>query len=138
MRKVLIPVDGSPRSQKSVELAKILFRPGEVAITLLMVREDYVSPVVAQESSLDPFSGEAGERIYEIADTISEYNPEIAVVFGHAGERILACAAKEDMDMIIMTKSTKKGWFQTIGSVTSHVVKYAPCMVLIVPEFSYN
>ncbi len=134
MKKILIPVDGSPRSKKSVELAKKLYLPGEVSIRLLMVREDYISPIVLETSKLDPFSGEPGEKMREIEEMIQEYNPRVSIVFGYAAEKILEFAADESIDTIIMTKSTKKGWLQTIGSVTTQVVKYAPCMVLIVPE----
>lgn len=34
----------------------------------------------------------------------------------------------------VMTKSTRKGWTRMIGSVTTHVVKYAKCPVLIAPQ----
>ncbi|WP_342791923.1 universal stress protein, partial [Clostridioides difficile] len=43
--------------------------------------------------------------------------------------------AKEDnVDFIVMTKSTKKGLTRMIGSVTASVVKQAKCIVMIVPE----
>ena len=134
MRKVLIPIDGSARSLKSIELVKNLYKPGEVEIKLLMVREDYISSVPHAAVAVDPHSGEAEVKMKEIAAMISEYDPEVSIVLGYAGDKILECAKDDKTDLIIMTKSTKKGWLQAIGSVTTQVVKYAPCMVLIAPE----
>ncbi len=134
MRKVLIPIDGSPRSEKSVDLFKILYKPGEVEVKLLMVREDHAYNTELTAYGMDPTKGLAGLHMQKIAEKISEYNPEVSIIFGHAGEDILKCARMDKTDLIIMTKSTKKGWIESIGSVTTAVVKYAPCMVLIVPE----
>ena len=134
MRKVLIPVDGTARSLKSIELVKNLYKPGEVSITLMMVRENYISSAPHAIVPVDLDAGEASEKMKEIAAMIPEYDPQISIVLGLAGDKILECAKKDDIDLIIMTKSTKKGWLQAIGSVTTQVVKYAPCMVLIAPE----
>lgn len=136
MRRVLIPIDGTVRSIKSVEFIKNEFKPGEAFIKLLMVREDVIGPL--PDSMLDPAVGELKERMDETAKLIEDYDHEVSIIFGRAGDEVVKCAKKEDMDMIVMTKSTKKGWVQAIGSVTSYVVKYAPCMVIIVPEVGYN
>ena len=47
---------------------------------------------------------------------------------------IVKRAIMNSIDIIIMTKSTKKGLTRMIGSVTSYVVRNAPCIVMIVPE----
>lgn len=136
MRRILIPIDGSARSIKSVEFIKREFKPGEAFIKLLMVREDVIGPL--PDSMLDPAVGELKARMDETASLLEGYDTEASIIFGRAGDEIIKCAKKEDMDMIVMTKSTKKGWVQAIGSVTSYVVKYAPCMVIIVPELGYE
>ena len=87
---------------------------------------------------LDPAVGELKERMDETKALLDGYDVEASIIFGRAGDEVVKCAKKEDMDMIVMTKSTKKGWVQAIGSVTSYVVKYAPCMVIIVPEVGYD
>ena len=50
------------------------------------------------------------------------------------GTEIVKRAVMNSTDIIIMTKSTKKGLTRMIGSVTSYVVRNAPCIVMIVPE----
>lgn len=54
--------------------------------------------------------------------------------YGQAGEEILLYAMEKNIDAIVMTKSTKRGWSRIIGSVTTYVVKYSSCLVVIVPE----
>lgn len=136
MRRVLIPIDGTARSIKSVEFIKNEFKPGQAFIKLLMVREDVIGPL--PDSMLDPAVGELKERMDETKALLDGYDVEASIIFGRAGDEVVKCAKKENMDMIVMTKSTKKGWVQAIGSVTSYVVKYAPCMVIIVPEVGYD
>lgn len=136
MRRVLIPIDGTERSKKSVEFIKNEFEPGQAFIKLLMVREDVIGPL--PDTMLDPAVGEMKERMEETSAMLEGYDHEALIIFGRAGDEVVKCAKKENMDMIVMTKSTKKGWVQAIGSVTSYVVKYAPCMVIIVPETGYE
>lgn len=132
MKNLLLPIDGSERSLRSVELVKEIYKPSEVYINILMVREDVIGPL--PEQSLEPNQGLAREKMQEVAGLLDGYNINPEIIFGRAGEEIVRYAKREDIDIIIMTKSTKKGWIQTIGSVTAYVVKYAPCMVLIAPE----
>lgn len=132
MKNVLIPIDGTERSINSITLAKKLFQPGDVKIRLLMIREDVIAPVPSDE--LDPAVGRAKELMDKAAAMLTDYDVTPTIIFGRAGEDILKCAKNDGTDIIIMTKSTKKGWIQAIGSVTAYVVKYSPCMVLIAPE----
>ena len=37
MKKVLLPIDGSARSLRTIEMAKQLYAPGDVELTILMV-----------------------------------------------------------------------------------------------------
>ena len=111
---------------------KELYKPEDISIMLLMVCEDIISYV--PDNDLSPARPEVVEKMNQAKELLSEFQLESAIVFGRAGEEILRCAKKEKIDMIIMTKSTKRGWVQAIGSVTTYVVKYAPCMVMIAPE----
>lgn len=70
----------------------------------------------------------------EIAKELKGYDVTVKISRGQAGEEILKAADEFGTDLIVMTKSTKKGWTQTIGSVTAYCVKYARCIVVIAPE----
>ena len=43
MKKILLPIDGSDRSMKSVDLVRTLYDPKEVEIAIVTVKEDYES-----------------------------------------------------------------------------------------------
>ena len=132
MRNILIPIDGTERSMKAVNLVKSLYHTGDVKIVLLMVRED--AEHLYSEKELEKAKSPLESTLDAVADQLNGYDIKKEVVFGHAGEAILTCAEQNNTDIIVMTKSTKTGWFQKIGSVTEHVVKYAKCIVMIVPE----
>lgn len=132
MKRILIPIDGTKRSMKSVELVKNLYFPDMVEITVIMVKEDI--DMSTSEKDYDKAKKEISSMITEVSDQLLGFKVNKCIAFGKAGEQILRCAEKNNIDVIIMTKSTKKGWSQLIGSVTTYVVKYANCVVMIVPE----
>lgn len=132
MKKILLPIDGSERSMKSIELVKNLYGPESADITLILVCESLDAMI--SEPELEAARAEAMPVLYRAAHQLKDYAVEKYVVFGKAGEEILNYAEKKNIDMIVMTKSTRIGWLSKIGSVTAHVVKYAKCIVIIVPE----
>jgi nucleotide-binding universal stress UspA family protein len=132
VKRILIPIDGTKRSMKSVELVKNLYLPDTVDITVVMVKEDI--DMMHSELEYDKVKKEIDPMISEVEIQLSGFAVNKCVAFGKAGEEILNCAEKNNIDVIIMTKSTKKGWSRLIGSVTTYVVKYAKCIVMIVPE----
>lgn len=132
MKKILLPVDGSERSRQTVELVKSLYGFDTVEITVVIVREDLEAmrstyDLNAAKEEVKPFLDEILAQLE--GDSVTE-----RVLFGRAGEEILNYAHENDIDIIIMTKSTRSGWSRMIGSVAMHVVKYAKCIVMIVPE----
>ena len=52
---------------------------------------------------------------------------------GYIPDEILKKAEEGNYDIIIMTKSTKKGLVRMIGSVTSKVIKSAKISVIVIP-----
>ena len=87
---------------------------------------------MAKELSKDILS-EAKEKMKDY------YHTETYFTFGYPGDEILKKASEENIGIIVMTKSTKRGLNRIIGSVTSSVVKRAKCIVMIVPnDFSIS
>ena len=132
MKKILLPVDGSERSRETVELVKNLYGFDTVEITVVIVREDL--EVMRSAYDLKAAKEEVKPFLDEILTQLEGYSVTERVLFGRAGEEILNYAHDNDIDIIIMTKSTRSGWSRIIGSVAMHVVKYAKCIVMIVPE----
>lgn len=131
-KKILIPLDGTERSMHSIDLVKNLYRQDEVEIILLYVKEDVNNVIMeydltAAQKDMQRLTAPAVKELmgYEV-------NCEFGLI--DAGVEIVKRAKMNKTDIIVMTKSTKKGLTRMIGSVTSYVVKNAPCIVMIVAE----
>lgn len=132
MKKILLPIDGRERSKKTIEFVRSTYAPDQVDITLVMVREDLQG--LLSEDTIELAKKECAEQLKEDLDVFEGYKLKTKVLYGVAGKEIVNYASKKDFDIIIMTKSTKKGWAKMIGSVATYVVKNAKCIVMIVPE----
>lgn len=133
-RKVLIPIDGTERSMHSLEFVKEIFPKDSVEIIIMNVKELVLinEMIVADEIK---FSQELGEEILEAAkEKMKDYKVETYFTFGYPGDEIVKKANEENIGIIVMTKSTKRGLNRLIGSVTTNVVKRAKCIVMIVPN----
>lgn len=133
-KKVLVPLDGTERSMHSIKWLKKLFKEDEVDITLINVIEIVL---VNDKIDLDQrYHAEkvSNELLEKAAEQLDGYDVKKYCTFGYAADRILKKAKLDKFDMIIMTKSTKKGLDKIIGSVTTKIVKNAETLILIVPE----
>ena len=83
---------------------------------------------------------ELGQDILEAAkEQMKGYNVQTYFTFGYPAEEIINKAIDEDVGIIVMTQSTKRGLSRMIGSVTASVVKKAKCIVMVVPnDFSIS
>lgn len=133
-RKVLIPVDGTESSMHSLDFVKEIFPKGSIEIIIMNVKELILvnEMIVADEIK---FAEELGEEILEAAkEKMKDYKVETFFTFGYPGDEIVKKAQEENIGVIVMTKSTRKGLNRIIGSVTTNVVKRAKCIVMIVPN----
>lgn len=132
MKKILIPLDGTERSMHSIDLVKNLYNKDEIEITLLYVKEDVKSMIM--EEDLIEAEKDMQKMTAPAVKELSGY--KISCEFGliDPGSEIVKRAIMNSIDIIVMTKSTKKGLTRMIGSVTSYVVRNAPCIIMIVPE----
>jgi len=138
-RKVLIPVDGTERSMHSLDFVKEIFPKDSIEIIIMNVKELVLinEMIVADEIK---FAQELGEEILEAAkEKMKDYKVETYFTFGYPGDEIVKKANEENIGVIVMTRSTKRGLNRIIGSVTTNVVKRAKCIVMIVPnDFSIS
>ncbi|EHI97956.1 MULTISPECIES: universal stress protein [unclassified Clostridium] len=133
-RKVLIPVDGTESSMHSLDFVKEIFPKDSIEIMIMNVKELILvnEMIVADEIK---FAEELGEEILEAAkEKMKDYKVETFFTFGYPGDEIVKKAQEENIGVIVMTKSTRKGLNRIIGSVTTNVVKRAKCIVMIVPN----
>lgn len=133
-RKILVPIDGTERSMHSLDFIKGLFPKESLEIILMNVKELVLINGMAIADELK-IAEEVGEEILANAEkSLNEYSVEKYFTFGYAGDEIVKKANEDNVDFIVMTKSTKKGLTRMIGSVTVSVVKHSKCIVMIVPE----
>ena len=135
--KNLIPIDGSDRSQKSLDFVLSKFSKDMANITLMSVNDvsltNLTNPMI-----IDIKIRESQEKIdymlKSLKNKLSGYEVTTYSVFGDAGQEIIKKSIEDNFDLIVMTKSTKKNFIDSIGSVTLYVVKKSKCTVVIVPE----
>ncbi len=133
-RKVLVPIDGTERSKHSLEFIKSIFPSDKVELIIMNVKElVFINGMIISDELTA--AKEMGDRILnEALKEVPEYKSETYFTFGYPGDEIVKKAKEDDIDIIVMTKSTRKGLTRMIGSVTMNVVKHAKCSVMIVPE----
>ena len=132
--KILVPLDTTEKSTHSLNWIKKYFDKNDIEVTLMNVREI----IVAEDLLIPDYSGELGKEsdlvLDEAAMELEGYTVDKFATFGYASDQILKKAEKDNYDMIIMTKSTKKGLVRVIGSVTSKVIKNAKASVIVLPK----
>jgi nucleotide-binding universal stress UspA family protein len=134
--KILVPLDGSEKSLDSLNWLKKYYKKEDTDVTLL-----YVAQVV-YTSSLEnininpehPVSYNNGELILNNASKLLDgYVVNEAIIHGAIADTILDVAANDSFDLIIMTKSSVKGFSRIFGSVTTKVVRDSEVAVIVIP-----
>ncbi|MGB4439206.1 MAG: universal stress protein [Sedimentibacter sp.] len=147
MKKIIVPVDGSPASEKAaekaIEIAKI-YGSEITFITIVDARYIYtydVGGIVSLPFDYPQITTGLIELQTKILDAFTDklnlngINIEKLVLHGVAYEEILKYAKKINCDLIVMGRrgfSKVKRFF--VGSVTQRVISDAPCPVLIINE----
>lgn len=135
-KRILVPVDKSEKTLKSIESLKSLFRKEEVQIVLLHVIDefnisavDYVSP-----EFMETVTTLSHSVLNRAGDLLKEYDVEKVSALGSPAKEIFNTVEEKNIDLIIMTK-TGAGIVDKyiLGSVTSKVVKKAEVPVMVIP-----
>ena len=129
MKKILLPIDGSPRSARTIEMLKHSYRPDEADVTLLMV--EFKDERVEMSKIFEKYAEEAKHRLAELAESLAGYQVRTQLLFGTPGPEIVRYAKKEKFDLIMMTRSSR-GPLRRMGSVATYIVKKAPYIDLII------
>ena len=132
MKRILVPVDGSPRSLIALEQLKTTFSPKAFEVVIVMVRENTGYALSLGEEA--EIREELDKKLNSIARTIDKYSVITRSAVGRAGARVIEAAKEFGAEMIVMTKSTKPGAGSTIGLTASYIIRHAQCDVMIVKE----
>ncbi|MCX5971480.1 MAG: universal stress protein [Coprothermobacterota bacterium] len=147
IRRILVPVDGSPGSQRAVAMAKHLAemeRPrAEVILLHAIVPIPYTHAIPGGLSYLLRTIPDLPARRKKEAETIldemsaffvdSAVKPRLLIREGHPADEILKCIDSEKPSLLVMgSRGLSKANEFFLGSTSDAVVHYATCPVLIV------
>ena len=137
MKKILLPIDGSPRSLRAIQAVKQTYNTDEVEVTILMVtpeprpskltdENDEVKPVEEHvDIVVDPQTAEETRLLLDsFAKLLPGYKVETAQRLGKPGPEIIQFAKDGAFDSVLMTRSSR-GSTQKLGSVSTYIVSNA-------------
>lgn len=144
LKSILCPIDFSEFSiaayQHAVSLAEY-YRAKLVPLHVVELWKHPFSEYAAAEADFANFSdamSEAGEG--KLKRFVSEFPnekvaPELAVMEGNASDCILSLAQERNFELIVMGTHGGRGFDRLVlGSVTDHVIRKAPCPVLVASD----
>ena len=123
MKKVLLPIDGSKRSIRTVEMVKQICKPEECEIYIAMVigAQLYINSM----EEIKHRAEQARPELNAVAEMLPGYNVQTQVLLGSApGVELVEYAREIEADEIIMTRSSR-GPIRKLGSVANYIVKNA-------------
>ena len=125
MNKILLPVDGSKRSLRTVEMVQRLCDPAESDITIVKVVSNSLDEIKRNAEKAQP-------ELDAVAALLPGYQVKTQVLLGSApGAEIVEYAKETGTDMIIMTRSSR-GPLRKLGSVATYIVRNASFLDVIV------
>jgi len=146
IKKILAPVDFSDCSKKALQYALALAKEHEAAITLLHVVSPPTYPV-GEFGGLEYGNLVADMRLggeKQLAAMAREDIGDAAPVDTHIrsgapAPEIVALANELDVDIIVISTHGHTGLKHVLlGSVAEHVIRTAPCPVLVVREREHD
>lgn len=143
LKRILVPLDGSDRAERAMNVAARLARGSGCGILALRVvglppfrLAPYGEPAQIALAVIDVAREEADEYVKNLAlrPEFGNIKIETRVIEGHASEGILDVARDEKCDMIVICTHGYSGlnrW--RLGRVATQVARHAPVPVLVVP-----
>ena len=140
-RHILVPTDGSEPSIRAAHQAYRLLAGTGGRLTALYVIDDVVLNELARFNSRDPLEArmeleQHGLRYLKLIEREAQregIEVDLLVREGNPFEEIVAAAREQEVDLIVMGHKGQRGSSRILlGSVTSHVLDFAHCPVLVV------
>lgn len=132
-RRILVPIDGGPRSSDVLETVEAVARGVDGAtVTLLKVEPmsftEVPSPLVTPP--WDP--AEAKRSLSAARDWLSAAGMHVEVAATFGAEAAAITKATEEADLVVMGTSGRRGLLRLVqGSVAEEVLRHAACPVLV-------
>ncbi len=141
-KTILVPTDGSPRSEKAVNAAVRLAKEINGKIIGISTAEPHPSPLLSDSEFFGTTHGFnknphdlALEHVQKVAEAAAAEGVPCETVFMHSfkpHEEILKTAEKYNCDLVFMAPIGKKGWTGLfLDSETQKVLMHATIPVLV-------
>lgn len=138
MKKILVATDGSQDADKALARAIEAAQGGQVELIIATVAEEWC-PIGLAEMDCDTISALVMKEATGILKAALEISAAAGVTArgviekGSPAEMIVEIAKREKADEIIAASHGKHGARKLLmGSVTSRLVEWAPCPVIVV------
>ena len=138
MQKILVAHDGSKSSDKALKKAVELAINFNASLTVhAVIPELYLTELsdVDRNRIFEALSRETAEAMEKIRKSLSGKSMEVKTLIrqGDPAEKILETAQKMKVDMIVTGSHGRHGTKKfLLGSVSSKIVDYSKCPVLVV------
>ena len=142
-QKILVPTDGSDLALQAARYAReIAVRFGSELLLVHVIQNYYTLPAFSMPDTVTiPLSvlqdlETSGQTVLEkTREQLAGFDGklETRIEYGPPGKQIVDIAAEEGVSLIVMGRRGISGVTGLLlGSVSNHVVHYAPCPVLII------
>lgn len=138
MKKILVAHDGSKLSDKALKRAvDISLALGSSLVVLSVIPELYLTELsdVDRERIMNALTEESRIAMERVRSSLSGKQVDVKTIVrqGPAAEKILETANKMKPDLLVVGSHGRHGARKfLLGSVSSKVVEYATCPVLVV------
>lgn len=129
MKKVLLPIDGSVRSLRTIDMVKQIYPAQDVAITLLMVLSDQMH--IDGQFERERIQRKAAKELETFAELLAGWTVDTVLLRGVPGAEIVQFAKEQGYDTLVMTRSSR-GPLKKLGSVATYIVRNGQFLNLVI------
>ena len=129
MRNILLPIDGSTRSLRTIDMVRQIFSPQAGQITILTVLPDQMH--IDGQFTRDRLARKGEQELETFAALLEGWPVKTALLWGTPGPEIVHFARENGFDTLVMTRSSR-GPLQKLGSVATYIVRNAQFLDLII------
>ncbi|WP_346623328.1 universal stress protein [Blastococcus montanus] len=123
---VVVGVDGSEESDRSVRDAARLFGGGGTRVVLVMA----IDPDVVEFHD-DTERDRCRSLLADRADWFPRSSPVVEIASGRPGHALLEVARQESADVVVVGRRGRGLSHRMLGSVAEHVTRHSPAPVLL-------
>ncbi|MFA5810634.1 MAG: universal stress protein [Thermoleophilia bacterium] len=135
---ILIAHDGSEQADKALKRAAEIATGSKASLSILSVVPDLCMMELSDDDCkkmYEVMTAESQKKLEAVKARLSQegVNVDIEVRFGNAVETILDACTEKKIDMVVVGSHGRHGAKKfLLGSVSSKIVRHAPCEVLVV------